>query len=86
MQVFKLCLSDVDVHARMAQATSNELYDPLKGVPKEYHDFADVFSKSRAQVLSEHWPYNLQIELEDGAVRGLYTSPPLFLSESDDSD
>ena len=68
MQVFKLCLSDVDIHARSAQATSNKPYDPLKGVPEEYHDFMDVFSKSRVQVLSEHRPYNLKIELEEGAI------------------
>ena len=49
MQVFKLCLLDIDVHTHLAQATSNEPYDPLKGVPKEYHDFADIFSKST------HW-------------------------------
>ena len=67
-QVFKLCLSDVDIHAWSAQATSNEPYDPLKGVPKEYHDFMDVFSKSRVQVLSEHRPYDLKIDLEEGTV------------------
>ena len=68
MQVFKLCLSDVDVHACLALATSNKPYNPLKGVSEEYHNFTDVFSKSRAQVLSEHWPYNLKIELEEGTV------------------
>ena len=58
----------MDVHACSAQATSNEPYDPLKGVPKEYHDFVDIFSKSRVQVLSEHQPYDLKIELEEGIV------------------
>ena len=43
----------------------------LDGVPKEYHDFADVFSKSKAGVLADHRPYDLKITLEDGA------SPPL---------
>ena len=44
----------------------------LDGVPKEYHDhdFADVFSKSKAGVLADHRPYDLKITLEDGA------SPP----------
>ena len=43
----------------------------LDGVLKEYHDFADVFSKSKAGVLADHRPYDLKITLEDGV------SPPL---------
>ena len=43
----------------------------LDGVPEEYHDFADVFSKTKAGVLVDHRPYNLKITLEEGA------SPPL---------
>ena len=43
----------------------------LDGVPKEYHDFTDIFSKSKAGVLADHRPYDLNITLEDGA------SPPL---------
>ena len=43
----------------------------LDGVPKEYHNFADVFSKSKAGVLANHCPYYLKITLEEGA------SPPL---------
>ena len=43
----------------------------LDGVLKEYHDFADVFSKSKASVLADHCPYDLKITLEDGV------SPPL---------
>ena len=70
-QVFKLCLSDVDIHACLAQATSNEPYNPLQGVPKEYHDFMDVFSKSRSQVLSEHQPYNLKIAITRTLVLAL---------------
>ena len=43
----------------------------LDGVPKEYHDFADIFSKSKAGVLANHCPYDLKITLENRA------SPPL---------
>ena len=43
----------------------------LDGVPEEYHDFADVFSKTKARVLADHCPYDLKITLEEGA------SPPL---------
>ena len=44
----------------------------LDGVPKEYHDFADIFSKSKAGVLANHHPYDLKITLEEGA-----SPPPL---------
>ena len=43
----------------------------LDGVLEEYHDFADIFSKSKAGVLADHHPYNLKITLKEGA------SPPL---------
>ena len=43
----------------------------LDGVPEEYHDFVDVFSKTKAGVLADHRPYDLKITLEEGA------SPPL---------
>ena len=43
----------------------------LSGVPPDYHDFADVFSKSKANTLAPHCEHNLKINLEDG------TSPPL---------
>lgn len=43
----------------------------LTGIPEDYHEFADVFSKSQADILPEHRPYDLKITLEDGAV------PPL---------
>jgi hypothetical protein len=33
-------------------------------VPEDYHKFADVF---RTNTLALHRPYNLQINLEDGA-------------------
>ena len=39
----------------------------LTGIPEEYHEFADVFSESQAESLPEHRPYDLKIELEDGA-------------------
>jgi len=43
----------------------------MSGVPKEYHEYADVFSKERADTLPDHCPYDLKIDLEDGA------EPPL---------
>ena len=43
----------------------------LSSVPPEYHDYTDVFSKSKANTLPPHRPYDLKINLEEG------TSPPL---------
>src|SRR5262249_44412088 len=43
----------------------------LSTVPAEYHEFADVFSKARADTLAPHRPYDLSINLEEGS------SPPV---------
>ncbi|KAJ8507721.1 hypothetical protein ONZ45_g9939 [Pleurotus djamor] len=51
-----------------AKATSCTAFNPdLAKVPEEYHEFADVFSKGRAETLAEHRPYDLKIDLEEGA-------------------
>lgn len=51
----------------------------LEGVPSDYHDLHQVFSKARATSLPPHWPYNYAIDLLPG------TSPPkgLFYSLSE---
>ena len=49
------------------QAASADAVPDLSAVPKEYRDFADVFSKAKALVLTPHWEYDLKIELEEGA-------------------
>jgi len=36
----------------------------LSSIPEEYHEYADVFSKSKAETLTPHHPYDLQINLE----------------------
>src|SRR5271167_276442 len=43
----------------------------LSHVPEEYHDYADVFNKAKADTLAPHHPYDLKIEIEEGA------SPPI---------
>ena len=43
----------------------------LSGVPLDYHNFADIFSKSKADMLAPHCEHNLKINLADAA------SPPL---------
>ena len=66
---FTLNLSATSV---LGRATSVSGTPPdLSGVPPEYHEFADVFSKTKADILPEHRPYDLKITLEEGAT------PPL---------
>ena len=36
----------------------------LSSIPEEYHEYTDVFSKSKAETLALHCPYDLQIDLE----------------------
>ena len=43
----------------------------MSSVLEEYHKYADVFSKDRADTLPDHRLYDLKIDLEDGA------EPPL---------
>ena len=39
----------------------------LSNVPSKYYEFADVFSKTKAEVLPHHCSYDLKINLEEGA-------------------
>jgi hypothetical protein len=59
------CINLTSLAAHSA-APSDDPID-LSKVPEDYHEFADVFSKSHANTLALHHPYNLQINLEDGA-------------------
>jgi len=51
------------------QANSAKLAETpnLFNVPSEYHEFANVFSKTKAETLPPHHPYDLKINLEEGA-------------------
>jgi len=61
---FKLCLHSLNIQANSAKLA--EASD-LSNVPSEYHQFADVFSKTKAEVLPPHHSYDLKINLEEGA-------------------
>src|ERR1700723_1542200 len=69
-QQFSLNLADIEVSSH--SASTSKLPDPvdLSNVPEEYHEFADVFDKAKAQTLAPHRPYDLKINLEEG-----YTPP-----------
>ena len=61
---FELCLCSSDI-----QANSTKLAETpdLFNVPSEYHKFANIFSKTKAEVLPPHHPYDLKINLEESA-------------------
>jgi len=61
---FELCLRSSDIQANSAKLA--ETPDP-SNVPSEYYKFANVFSKTKAETLPPHCPYDLKINLEEGA-------------------
>ena len=53
-----LCFSDIQANSiKLAEAPD------LSNIPSEYHEFANVFSKTKAKVLTPHRPYDLKINL-----------------------
>ncbi|KAG6328866.1 hypothetical protein ID866_10223 [Astraeus odoratus] len=56
-----------------AQATTTLDSPDLSNIPKEYHDFTDVFSKAKASTLPPHCEHDLKIELEEGTTLPLGT-------------
>jgi hypothetical protein len=66
---FTLNLNDPSMVA--ASATVEEPQDDWADIPEQYREFADVFSKMKADKLAPHRPYDLAINLEEG------TQPPV---------
>src|SRR6266545_1767557 len=62
---FQLSLSDPSLYRRSASTAPAE--PDLTGILEEYHKFADVFSQAKADMLPAHRPYDLKIDLEEGA-------------------
>ena len=75
MQTFHIHLSDISVSTN-SPSVSEEALD-LSNVPEEYHDFANIFSKAKAEKLAPHWPYNLKINLEEGTSLPIVPMYPL---------
>jgi len=57
---FELCLHSSDIQANSAKLA--EAPD-LSNIPFKYHEFADIFSKTKAETL--YYPYDLKINLEE---------------------
>jgi len=51
--------------------------DIPESIPEEYWEFTDVFLGEKANTLAPHWPYDLQIKLEEGAKWPIYSLLPL---------
>ncbi len=62
--MYRLTLATVNGRS----ASVDESPPDLSRLPPEYHDFADVFSASESEKLAPHRPYDLKIDLENGAV------------------
>ena len=75
---FELCLCSLDI-----QANSTKLAETpdLSNVPSKYYKFANIFSQTKAEILSPHHPYDLKINLEEGAQ--LLVSPIYSLLASE---
>ena len=75
---FELCICSLDIQANSAKLA--EAPD-LSNIPSKYHEFADVFSKTKVKVLIPHHSYDLKINLEEGVQPPV--SPIYFLSASE---
>jgi len=61
---FKLCLRSLDIQANSAKLAKTP---DLSNILSKYHKFANIFSKTKAETLSPHHPYDLKINLEENA-------------------
>jgi len=61
---FELCLRSSDIQANSAKLAETP---DFSNIPSEYHEFADIFSKTKAEVFPPHRPYDLKINLEKSA-------------------
>src|SRR5260221_8800434 len=62
--------------------TSSLALESMSEIPVDYHEFHDVFSDTKANMLPPHQSYDLQISLEEGAKpfhSPIYSLSPLEL-------
>jgi len=55
----------------------------LSSILKEYHEYTDVFSKSKAETLAPHRPYDLWIDLEKDSYPSVEIIYSLFKFEQE---
>jgi len=78
---FELCLHSSDIQANSAKLAKAS---DLSNISSEYHEFANIFSKNRAKVLTPHYLYDLKINLEEGAQPLVGPIYSLSVSEQED--
>jgi hypothetical protein len=62
------CLSILAHESLKPNSSDKPKFNPdLKDVPKIYHEFADVFSRQKADTLLPHWDCDLKINIDEGA-------------------
>ena len=67
-QSFRIQLSNSSTSTSARKATLDKRPPDLSAVPPEYHDFADIFSESQANILASYYLYNLKIHLDKGTT------------------
>ena len=77
-QQFTLNIKDITARSN---STSDSAPVDLSSVPEEYHDFADVFDKAKADTLAQHRPYDLKINIDEGSTPPL--GPMYSLSQTE---
>ena len=60
---FKLCLCSLDIQANSAKLAKAP---DFSNISSKYYKFADIFSKTKAEILTSHCPYDFKINLEEG--------------------
>ena len=65
MQSFRIHLSDTSLSTKFASVFDEA--PNLSLILEEYHDYVDVFDKAKSMQLAPHGPYDLKIDLEEGA-------------------
>ena len=76
---FQLQVSHPEVASQ--STTTSETMVNMNNIPEEYHDFTDVFSKSKVGKLAKHQPYDLKITLDEGT--SLPVGPIYSLSQEE---
>ena len=61
-QIFAAIMEDIKKALRV-----KEYVDPLPLLPKEYHEFTDVFSRGDSDVLPPHRPYDHRVPVQEDA-------------------
>ena len=77
---FELYLCSLDIQANSAKLA--EVPD-LSNIPSKYHKFTNIFSKTKAEVLTSHHSYDFKINLEEGAQPPVGPIYSLSISEQE---